>query len=71
MTERCGRCGREAQVESTRFVDWQVSADGVAICPGCRTPSDHHEGGGGSALLTEGADEEILRELDPDGEGRP
>jgi DNA-directed RNA polymerase subunit RPC12/RpoP len=65
-TERCSRCGREVQVEAAEFVEWEVIEDGVVICPGCLTPVDHEDRD--SAVMTDSADDEILRRLDPDAD---
>ena len=65
-TERCIRCGRHVRVESAEFIDWETATDGSVICPGCLTPSDRPQDDG--SLQTEGADEKILRDLDPDND---
>jgi hypothetical protein len=48
------------------YVNWQTNEDDTAICPGCLTPSDRQDGD--SALLTEGENDAILHDLDPDNE---
>jgi hypothetical protein len=51
---------------SAEYGNWQTNVDGTAVCPGCLTPSDQQDGE--SALLTEGENDAILRDLDPDNE---
>jgi endogenous inhibitor of DNA gyrase (YacG/DUF329 family) len=65
-TEQCGRCGRVVESGSAEYGNWQTNEDGTVVCPGCLTPSDRQDGE--SALLTEGKNDAILRDLDPDNE---
>ncbi|MFC7656980.1 hypothetical protein ACFQ34_02560 [Pseudonocardia benzenivorans] len=51
---------------SADYVEWQVYGDGTTVCPRCLTPSDRQDGG--SQLLTEGENDAVLRDLDPDNE---
>ncbi|GAA5161926.1 hypothetical protein GCM10023321_46860 [Pseudonocardia eucalypti] len=52
--------------DSAEYARWETYEDETAVCPGCLTPSDRQDGE--SALLTEGANDAILRDLDPDTE---
>ncbi|GAA4877585.1 hypothetical protein GCM10023403_50500 [Pseudonocardia benzenivorans] len=65
-TEQCHRCGRVVDLASADYVEWQVYGDGTTVCPRCLTPSDRQDGG--SQLLTEGENDAVLRDLDPDNE---
>ncbi|WP_433505184.1 hypothetical protein ACQP04_00825 [Pseudonocardia halophobica] len=65
-TEQCSRCGRLVDSASADYIDWQVYDDGKVVCPRCLTPSDRQDGE--SALLTEGENDAILHDLDPDNE---
>jgi len=64
--EHCSRCGRVVDADSAEYGNWQTDGGETAVCPGCLTPSDRQDGE--SALLTEGKDEAILRQLDPDND---
>ena len=66
---QCGRCGRQADPQSTEFLDWRMTAHNALICPGCLTPLDHTEHtehADAGSLTAAYRDEEILRQLDPD-----
>jgi hypothetical protein len=65
-TEQCSRCGRVVDSASADYIDWQAYGDGKTVCPGCLTPSDRQDGE--AALLTEGENDAILRDLDPDND---
>jgi len=65
-TEQCRRCGRIIDVASADYVTWQAYGEASVVCPGCLTPSDRQDGE--SALLTEGANDAVLRRLDPDND---
>lgn len=65
-TEQCCRCGRVVDSASADYIVWQAYGDGASVCPGCLTPSDRQDGE--SALLTEGENDAILRDLDPDND---
>jgi hypothetical protein len=66
---QCSRCGRLVDAASANFIYWEIRADGTLICPGCLTPVDKIEDD--SRVLTDSADDELLRDLDPDNdEGR-
>jgi hypothetical protein len=64
--EHCSRCGRAVDADSAEYSNWQTNEGEAAICPGCLTPSDRQDGE--SALLTEGKNDAILRDLDPDND---
>lgn len=67
-TERCSRCGRHVRVDTSEYVDWQAYGDGTVVCPRCLIPSEQQDGD--TALLTEGENDAILRDLDPDTDDR-
>jgi hypothetical protein len=60
----CVRCGRITATGFTGFTSWHVTERGSAVCPNCLTPSE--TGDDGTSPLTDRADEQLLRDLDPD-----
>ncbi|MER7927052.1 hypothetical protein ABTY96_28500 [Streptomyces sp. NPDC096057] len=39
--EHCARCRRPApEQDSKEFMDWEATADGLPVCPGCLTLLD-------------------------------
>jgi len=67
-TEQCSRCGRIVGSASADYINWEAYGDRTVVCPGCLTPSDRQDGV--SALLTEGENDGVLRDLDPDNDTR-
>lgn len=65
-TQQCDRCGRVVDSASAEYSQWETYENKTAVCPGCLTPSDRQDGD--SALLTEGENDALLRELDPDND---
>jgi len=65
-SEQCSRCGRTVDSASADYLNWQAYGDGTVVCLGCLTPSDRQDGE--SALLTEGENDAVLRDLDPDND---
>lgn len=66
-TVQCARCGQVVSTSEAGFVSWYVSAGGgQMICPHCLTPSE--KVADDTALLTDGPDDRLLRDLDPDND---